>query len=130
MGDRKDNLLDQQWFEIELVTIDFEIREEDTAEFLAVMTERRRIRRRDGARNWTLARDLEHPTRWQESYHVPTWTEYVRHNQRATFADAAIGERLRALHAGEGPPRVRRLIERPTTWSDRAVSPMTGDQFH
>ncbi len=52
-------------------------------EFLDAMTERRRIRRRDGARHWTLLRDLEDPRLWIESYQFPTWVEYVRHNQRA-----------------------------------------------
>ena len=43
------------------IMIEYVIRHEDEAEFLATMAERGRIRRRDGARNWTLARDLENP---------------------------------------------------------------------
>ncbi|TPN54942.1 MULTISPECIES: MFS transporter [unclassified Mesorhizobium] len=97
------------------IMIEYVIRHEDEAEFLATMAERGRIRRRDGARNWTLARDLENPTIWIEHYHTPTWLEYVRHNSRITHADAMVGERLRALHSGSEPPRVRRVIERPTT---------------
>lgn len=97
------------------IMIEYVIRHEDEAEFLATMAERGRIRRRDGARNWTLARDLENPTIWIEHYHTPTWLEYVRHNGRITHADAMVGERLRALHSGDEPPRVRRVIERPTT---------------
>jgi len=46
---------------------------------------------------------------------TPTWLEYIRHNGRATHADAVIGERIRALHSGSEPPHVRRMIERPTT---------------
>ncbi|BCG78537.1 MFS transporter [Mesorhizobium sp. 113-3-3] len=97
------------------IMIEYIIRHEDEAEFLATMAERGRIRRRDGARNWTLARDLENPMIWIEHYHTPTWLEYVRHNGRITHADAMVGERLRALHSGDEPPRVRRVIERPTT---------------
>jgi len=97
------------------IMIEYVIREEDVPEFLATMAERGRIRRRDGARNWTLARDLENPSIWIEHYHTPTWLEYIRHNGRATHADAVIGERIRALHSGDEPPRVRRMIERPTT---------------
>ncbi|AGB44437.1 MFS transporter [Mesorhizobium sp. B2-7-3] len=97
------------------IMIEYIIRHEDEAEFLATMAERGRIRRRDGARNWTLARDLENPSIWIEHYHTPTWLEYVRHNGRITQADAMVGERLRALHSGNEPPRVRRVIERPTT---------------
>ncbi|MER8373337.1 MFS transporter [Mesorhizobium sp. M1406] len=97
------------------IMIEYIIRDEDVPEFLAIMAERGRIRRRDGARNWTLARDLENPAIWIEHYHTPTWIEYVRHNGRITHADAVIGERIRALHSGDEPPRVRRMIERPTT---------------
>ncbi|RWE28727.1 MFS transporter, partial [Mesorhizobium sp.] len=105
------------------IMIEYIIREEDVPEFLATMAERGRIRRRDGARNWTLARDLENPGIWIEHYHTPTWIEYIRHNRRATHADAVVGERIRALHSGENPPRVRRMIERPTTAGTALVSP-------
>ncbi|PAQ09683.1 MFS transporter [Mesorhizobium temperatum] len=105
------------------IMIEYIIREEDVPEFLATMAERGRIRRRDGARNWTLARDLENPAIWIEHYHTPTWLEYIRHNKRATHADAVIGERVRALHSGDEPPRVRRMIERPTTAGTTIVMP-------
>ena len=105
------------------IMIEYIIREEDVPEFLATMAERGRIRRRDGARNWTLARDLENPGIWIEHYHTPTWVEYIRHNRRTTHADAVVGERIRALHSGENPPRVRRMIERPTTAGTTLVSP-------
>ena len=78
------------------------------------MSERRRIRIRDGARHWTLLRDLENPNIWTETYHVPTWVEYIRHNLRRTQADAENTEKLWALHRGEGRPRVHRMIERQT----------------
>jgi hypothetical protein len=97
------------------IMIEYVIKEEDLPEFIALMAERGRIRRRDGARNWTLGRDLGNPELWMESYHTPTWLDYVRHNTRATHADAAITERIRALHSGSGRPRVRRMVERPTS---------------
>jgi len=97
------------------VTIEYVIRDEDVVEFLSAMTERRRIRRRDGARNWRLLRDLSDPQRWIERYETPTWIEYVRHNSRMTHHDAVVPERLRALHQGPEGPRVRRMIERQST---------------
>ncbi|MBP2235990.1 MFS family permease [Sinorhizobium kostiense] len=97
-----------------VVMIDYEIEEADIPDFLSTMAERRRIRIRDGAGHWALMRDLENPTIWTETYHVPTWVEYVRHNQRRTQADAAVGDRLTALHRGDNPPRVHRMIERQT----------------
>ena len=100
-----------------VVLIEYLIAEENLHEFLDTMAERRRVRRRDGARHWTLMRDLENPELWIESYHTPTWVEYVRHNQRITHADAVIGDKIRQLHRGPEPPRVHRMIERPTDWT-------------
>jgi hypothetical protein len=97
-----------------MVLVDYEIAQEDVPAFLAVMAERRRIRIRDGARQWALLRDLENPNIWTETYHVPTWVEYIRHNLRRTKADAEIYERLVALHRGSERPRVHRMIERQT----------------
>ena len=62
-------------------------------------------------------RDVENPELWIESYHTPTWVEYIRHNQRITHADAMVGEKIRQLHSGKEPPLVHRMIERPTDWS-------------
>lgn len=100
-----------------VISIEYVIREEDLHDFLDAMAERRRIRRRDGARQWTLARDLENPELWTETYHTPTWHEYVRHNLRATHSDAVVSDTLRDLHSGPEPVKVRRMIERPTDWA-------------
>jgi hypothetical protein len=95
--------------------------------FLSIMAERKRIRRRDGARHWTLLRDLEDSDVWIERYHSPTWLEYIRHNQRITHADAVVGERLRTLHQGPDRPRVRRMIERQTGWLTSGTAPPARD---
>ena len=100
-----------------MVMVDYHIAPDDVQEFLRLMRLRRNIRRRDGARNWAMLRDLEHPEHWTESYHIATWDEYVRHNLRRTKSDAEVTVALRALHRGDGDPVVHRMIER------HAVSP-------
>ncbi|HET9447992.1 MAG TPA: MFS transporter [Steroidobacteraceae bacterium] len=100
-----------------VITIEYIIDEPDAEEFLHRMAERRRIRRRDGARNWRLLRDLSDPRVWIERYETPTWLDYIRLNNRPTQDDASIPERLRALHRGSESPRVRRTIERQTSSS-------------
>lgn len=97
-----------------MVMVDYLIAQDDIPQFLALMADRRRIRRRDGARQWVLLRDLEKPDAWVESYHVPTWIDYVRHNMRRTKADADNIESLRQLHRGPARPFVHRMIERQT----------------
>jgi hypothetical protein len=97
-----------------VITIEYRIDESDVARFLAAMNERRRIRRRDGARHWTLLRDLGDATVWIERYHVATWLDYLRHNQRRTQADADNVEAIGRLHKGPDAPHVRRMLERQT----------------
>lgn len=98
-----------------VVTIEYRIREQDVVEFLRAMAERGRIRRRDGARRWTLLRDLGDPQVWIERYHSPTWIDYLRQSQRITHEDAAVWETIRGLHVGPDRPRVRHMLERQTT---------------
>jgi MFS family permease len=100
------------------ILIEYIIKEQDTRSFLEAMQDRERIRRRDGARQWELLRDTEKPEQWIESYHVPTWNDYLRHNQRRTQADAVVDDRIRALHSGAEPPKVHRTVVRPTDWTE------------
>jgi hypothetical protein len=61
-----------------------------------------------------LLRDLSNREIWIERYETPTWLDYIRLNNRMTQEDASIPERVRALHRGKEPPKVRRMIERQT----------------
>jgi MFS family permease len=97
-----------------VITIEHRIAEANVPAFLAAMGERRRIRRRDGARHWALLRDLGDSELWIERYHVATWLDYVRHNHRRTHADDANSEALRRLRVGDTEPVVHRRIERQT----------------
>ncbi|WP_349356537.1 MFS transporter [Sphingosinicella terrae] len=110
-----------------VVAVEFLIREEDIPEFLQAMRERRLIRRRSGARRWTLLRDVADPQLWIERFQVPNWVEYIRHNNRITEAELAATGRARELHIGPEPPHVRRMIERPTDWLPKPKVPVRGD---
>ncbi|MFN4283166.1 MAG: MFS transporter [Alphaproteobacteria bacterium] len=113
-----------------VVTIEYRIREQDVVAFLRAMAERRRVRKRDGARHWTLLRDLNDPEVWIERYHAATWLDYVRHNSRTTKADAAISEQLRLLHKGPETPKVHRMIERQTDAITTAEPRTQTDHHH
>lgn len=97
-----------------VVTIEYRVSPANIVPFLTAMSERRRIRLRDGARGWTLMRDLERLDLWIERYDVPTWMDYIRHNQRRTHADIASSEALHALLVEGSVPVVHRMIERQT----------------
>ena len=95
-----------------VIAIHYRIADADTMAFLAAMRERRRIRTRDGARQWALLRDLGDPDLWIERYKVPSWTDYIRFNQRRTQADIANFDEIRQLHRGSWPPEIHRMLER------------------
>ncbi|WP_455479581.1 MFS transporter [Bartonella sp. B23] len=97
-----------------MIMISYQIYESDLEEFLKVMTRRRHIRLRDGARQWVLLRDLERPEYWTEAYHMPTWVDYLRHNRRRIKADAEVNKLLHNLNRAPNGIKVRRMIERQT----------------
>ncbi len=105
-----------------VITVEYHIAEANQLAFLAAMNERRRIRRRDGARHWRLLRDLGDPELWVERYDVPSWTDYVRHNMRRTVADTDNFAAIRALHEGSWPPPIHRMLEREP--GRQAVDPL------
>lgn len=94
------------------ITVNYRIAEQEVPMFHVAMADRQRVRRRDGARQWTLMRDMEDPTLWTESFKLATWSDYVRFHTRTTKDDAPIGERIRALHQGDIPPVVKRMLVR------------------
>lgn len=86
-----------------MIKVDYVIAEQHLETFLDCMREWRRIQSRAGARNWTLQRDLRTSTIWTETFRTPTWTAYLRLDDRLT-ADKDSSERLAALHGGDLPP--------------------------
>jgi MFS family permease len=95
-----------------VVTVEYRIAPADSEPFRLAIRELRRIRRRDGARRWSLMQDLAVPEVWLERYHSPNWVEHLRRHHRFTVADQDTERRVLAFHQGEEPPRVRHLIER------------------
>jgi Transmembrane secretion effector len=91
------------------IEIEYRIATADAAEFLEAMRSLRRIRRRDGAMQWSLYQDLSDPERHVESFVVSSWTEHERAHERAVQSDRGPIERALALHRGEAP-RVTHLL--------------------
>lgn len=95
-----------------VVTVEYRIATENAEGFLHAMHELRRVRRRDGARRWSLMQDMADEQRWVERYHSPNWVEHLRRHHRFTVSDQEIERRAVAYHEGPEPPRVHHLIER------------------
>src|SRR3546814_18419341 len=81
------------------------------------------VRQRNGAYDWSIARDIADPELWTERFHCPTWLDYLRHRSRHTPAEREIQQHALAFHRGDAPVRIRRMLERPfgsVRWRDDA----------
>jgi MFS family permease len=97
-----------------VVTVEYRIAPDDAEPFRLAMRELRRIRRRDGAKRWSLMQDMAAPDIWIERYHSPNWVEHLRRHHRFTVSDREIERKVLDFHRGDEAPHTRHLIERRT----------------
>lgn len=95
-----------------VLTTEYRVKPDYALRFTAIMQERSRILRRDGARHWSLGRDLSTPELWTERFHLPTWLDYLHLNQRRTRDDLALMQSLNKILIEGTSPVVHRSIER------------------
>jgi len=96
-----------------VLEIDYRVNPGEARQFYDVMLKLERARLRNGAFQWSLARDLGDPELWTERYHLPTWLDYCRLRSRFTHADRALQEAADAFSSVRSLERVRRRLERP-----------------
>jgi MFS family permease len=81
-----------------LVSLTYCVAPERQHEFLAMMPDLRRVRRRTGGTSWHLYRDAAEPDRFVENYTVASWEEHLlQHTGRLTGADRDVDEHARRL---------------------------------
>ncbi|MBT2502759.1 MFS transporter [Curtobacterium sp. ISL-83] len=92
-----------------LVLVHWTVPEASVEAFRERAAELGRSRRRTGARDWNLYRDLgSGPEAWVEAFRVGSWQEHLaQHEVRQTGDDART---LEAVHAVVGEPRVEHLV--------------------
>jgi MFS family permease len=96
-----------------VIELDYRVDPGEARQFYDVMLNLQRARQRNGAFEWSLARDLADPELWTERYHLPTWLDYCRLRSRFTHADRALQEAADAFNSERTGRRVRRRLERP-----------------
>jgi MFS family permease len=96
-----------------VIEIDYQVDPAAARQFYEVMLKLQRARLRNGAYQWSLARDLADPAQWTERYHLPTWLDYLRLRSRFTHADRALQAAADAFNGVRDARRVRRRLERP-----------------
>lgn len=105
-----------------IVTIEYQVAPEHAAEFVRVINDLGRIRRRDGAQGWSVCQDIDATDVWIERFETPTWNDYLRWRTRPTQSDQAIRQRIGRLISGEHG-RVRRFVARPPGALPMGIAP-------
>ena len=102
-----------------LVTVSYRVPESAHAEFVEMMRSVERDRRRGGATEWGLFRDLADTDRFVETFEVDTWGEHLRqHERRTRTADVML---QRAREFVEGDVEVAHLV---SAYSPSALAPV------
>jgi quinol monooxygenase YgiN len=96
-----------------MVTIESRVLVSTVDAFVALMSESRRHRLRNGALSWELFRDSADPERFVEWYLDESWVAHLRQHERLTQADLELRAKKHALHEGDSLPRVLRLVAQP-----------------
>lgn len=104
-----------------VVEIEYRVDPTKARLFYAVMQHVQRMRQRNGAYGWSIARDIANPELWTERFHCPTWHDYLRQRTRPTQTERELQARAFEFHLGPEPVRIRRMLERPigsVRWKD------------
>ena len=92
------------------ISVDYIISRQNYPAFTRAIHDLRGVRLRDGAIRWGIYRDATDPERLNETFVMESWLDYLRSRERVTAEDAAIRDRVYALHKGEERPHVSHQI--------------------
>ena len=93
-----------------LIQVEYRIAPENVTDFLRAIHAIERTRRRNGAEEWRVFRDIAQQDCFVERYIISSWAEYVRQRSRMTVNDRQLQERVSKLQQPEVEIRVSRLI--------------------
>jgi len=113
-----------------IVEMDYRIAPHQARQFYHVMQRVQQARQRNGARGWSIARDVTDPSIWTERFQCPTWLDYLRMRGRSTQTERELHAIAKGYHCGSAPILVRRKLERPfgsVRWSEDALDASVTD---
>ncbi len=93
-----------------LIQVQYQIDPANREAFLHAIQSCEGIRRRNGASDWRVFRDLGKDGRFVERYIVASWAEYVRLRSRMSVADRQIHDRMEQFQQPGLPIHITRLI--------------------
>jgi MFS family permease len=108
-----------------MVTVEYVIDPERAEEFLTAIATLEVQRRRDGATQWYIFRDLEDEQLFYESFMVSTWGEHLRQHEHVLMSDRIAEQKVDSFHIPESKPVVRHYIAAQTNKSISVTRPIT-----
>ncbi len=93
-----------------LIQIEYRIEPGNVDQFMRAIAKVEAIRRRNGASDWLVFRDLGQDGQFVERFIIRSWAEYVRLRTRMTMADREKQDRVERLQLTGVPVRVSRLL--------------------
>ncbi len=93
-----------------LIQLEYRIEPDDRTPFLDAIYAIEPVRRRNGASNWRVFRDLEDEGRFIERFVIKSFAEYIRSRARMTVAERELQSRVTRLHRSDVPIRISRFI--------------------
>ncbi|MEO5587283.1 MAG: MFS transporter [Novosphingobium sp.] len=112
-----------------VVEIEYSVDPDEARQFYAVAQKLQRVRKRNGAFEWSISRDIADPALWVERYHCPTWGDYLRLRDRYTQAELDLQTEVDTFNRSGRGMRVRRMLERPygsVRWKADSPDPVIG----
>lgn len=92
------------------VTIQYKVRSDKVGDFLNIIRELGKRRRRDGAFSWGVFEHTENPNQFIEFFSIESWLEHLRQHERVTEADRVLQAQLRALLVITSEPVVTHYV--------------------
>lgn len=96
-----------------VIEMEYDVEPDKARDFYGTMVQLAKVRKRIGAFDWSISRDIADPAIWIERFHCPTWGDYLRMRGRYTQADLDIQEQADAFNRSGQGRRIRRRLERP-----------------
>ncbi|AIT79800.1 MFS transporter [Novosphingobium pentaromativorans] len=112
-----------------VIEVEYRVERDLARAFYDVMLKVQRLRLRNGAFAWSIARDIGDAELWTERFEFPTWQQYLRHRERFTTADWDLQLAANGFHKGP-PSNVRRRLVRPfgsVRWRAETPVPATDE---
>jgi len=112
-----------------MMELEYRIEPAKARDFYRQVSALGRVKQRNGARMWVIARDLHDPTIWIERYRYATWDDFLRNRNRDTEAERNLQSEVVAM-SEDGEVGIRRYLDRPVgsvRWNEEVPDRVEGD---